>query len=138
MKHILLPYDGSIQADKAFDLGLDFANRYQAELTVLGIARISEPPEEEETEAELDAAKELFEDLFNKLKVKSQSTPIKKMNFFLKAGHPAEQIIFYAENNGIDHIVMGHRGNTRFHRFLIGSVAKQVLIYAHCAITIVR
>ncbi|MGE3320493.1 MAG: universal stress protein [Candidatus Berkiella sp.] len=41
-------------------------------------------------------------------------------------GHPAEQIIYYAENNDIDHIVMGHRGNTFFHRLLLGSVAKQV------------
>jgi len=60
------------------------------------------------------------------------------LNFEIKAGHPAEQIIFYAEQNDIDHIVMGHRGNTFFQRWLLGSVAKQVMIYAHCAITIIR
>jgi nucleotide-binding universal stress UspA family protein len=138
MKHILVPYDGSTQAEKAFDLALDFATKYQAGITVLAIARLPEPHEDEETEAELDAAQKHYNELFKKLTIKSQSLSVSNLNFEVKVGHPAEQIIYYAENNYIDHIVMGHRGNTFFHRLLLGSVAKQVMIYAHCAITVVR
>ncbi|MBN9289517.1 MAG: universal stress protein [Gammaproteobacteria bacterium] len=44
------------------------------------------------------------------------SLSVSNLNLEVKVGHPAEQIIYYAENNDIDHIVMGHRGNTFFHR----------------------
>jgi nucleotide-binding universal stress UspA family protein len=40
--------------------------------------------------------------------------------------------------NLIDHIVVGHRGHTLFERCLIGSVARQVIAYAHCAVIVVR
>jgi nucleotide-binding universal stress UspA family protein len=52
-------------------------------------------------------------------------------------GHPAEQIVRYAEAHRIDHIV-GHRGHTLFERWLLGSVARQVIAYANCAVTVVR
>jgi nucleotide-binding universal stress UspA family protein len=53
-------------------------------------------------------------------------------------GHPAEQIVRYAEGTGVDHIVVGHRGHTLFDRWLIGSVARQVIAYAPCAVAVVR
>lgn len=37
-----------------------------------------------------------------------------------------------------DHIVVGHRGHTLFERWLIGSVARQVIAYAPGAVTVVR
>jgi nucleotide-binding universal stress UspA family protein len=59
-------------------------------------------------------------------------------HFHVSVGHPAEQIVRYAEQHGIDHIVVGRRGHTMFERWLIGSVARQVVAYAHCAVTVVR
>jgi nucleotide-binding universal stress UspA family protein len=138
MKHILVPYDGSVQAEKAFNLALEFADKYQSSITILSITRLPEPHEDEETQAELEVSFDHYKKLFDKLKDKAKSFSIPNLTFEVKAGHPAEQIIYFAEENNIDHIVMGHRGNTLFHRLLVGSVAKQVLIYAHCAITIVR
>jgi nucleotide-binding universal stress UspA family protein len=137
MKNILVPYDGSEQAEKAFDLALDFAKKYQASMTTLAIARLPEPPEDEEAEAVIEDAQSKYKELFDKLKKKADGSVL-QLNFEIRAGHPAEQIIYYAEQNNIDHIVMGHRGNTFFRRWLLGSVAKQVMIYAPCAITIVR
>ena len=61
-----------------------------------------------------------------------------KAKFHVVVGHPAEQLVRYAEQHGIDHIVVGHRGHTLFERWLIGSVARQVIAYAHCAVTVVR
>jgi len=138
MRHILVPYDGSEQAEKAFDLALEFAAKFQSAITILAVARLPEPPEDEEAEAVVEAAEEHYKELFNKLKKKAEPFLPIQLNFEVRAGHPAEQIIYQAEQIGVDHIVMGHRGNTFFHRWLLGSVAKQVMIYAHCAITIVR
>ncbi|MNF02182.1 Universal stress protein family protein [compost metagenome] len=53
-------------------------------------------------------------------------------------GRPAEQIVRYAEENAIDHIVVGHRGHSDFERWLLGSVARQVIDHAPCAVTVIR
>ena len=137
IKHILVAYDGSEQADKAFALALDFASKYQAKLTVIAVARFPEPPEDVETEAMIENAEEHYKELFKILNDKAILLGVNPV-FKIVVGHPAEQIVDFAEQQGVDHIVMGHRGNTFFHRWLLGSVAKQVMIYAHCAITIVR
>jgi nucleotide-binding universal stress UspA family protein len=34
--------------------------------------------------------------------------------------------------------VLGHRGKSLFERWRLGSVSKQVIHYAHCAVTVVR
>ncbi len=52
--------------------------------------------------------------------------------------HVADWFETNAEDHGIDHIVVGHRGHGLFERWLIGSVARQVIAYAPCAVTVVR
>ncbi len=47
-------------------------------------------------------------------------------------------LVIYAEGHSIDHIVVGHRGHSLFERWLIGSVARRVIAYAPCAVTVVR
>ena len=42
-------------------------------------------------------------------------------------GHPAEELIKYAEKNSIDLIVMGTLGKSGLDRFLMGSVADKVI-----------
>lgn len=53
-------------------------------------------------------------------------------------GHPAEQVVQAAADQEADLIVMGHRGKTRIREWLLGSVAKRVMSYAPCSVTIVR
>ena len=61
-----------------------------------------------------------------------------KPEFRVAVGHPAEQIIYHAEREGVDHIVLGHRGKSFFERWRLGSISKQVIQYAHCAVTVIR
>ena len=53
-------------------------------------------------------------------------------------GNPAEEIINFAENNDIDLIVMGTHGITGIERFLLGSVAENVVRHSKKAVLIVR
>lgn len=138
IKHILIAYDGSEQAEKAYSFALDLAQRYQSRLTVLAVATLPEFPEGMETVAILDEAQKYYKDLFISLEKKAKAFPDTEIKFKINVGHPAENIISEAEQSGVDHIVMGHRGKTLFNRWLLGSVAKQVIGYAHCAITIVK
>jgi len=137
MKKILVAYDGSESAEKAFDLALDLARCFHAEVHVLAVVRLPEPADDIETEAILESAREYYEKLFAVLRQKSSGQGI-LLTFEIMVGHPAEQIVFVAELKNIDHIVMGHRGKTLFQKWLLGSVAKRVMSYAPCSVTIVR
>ena len=47
-------------------------------------------------------------------------------------------IVNYAEKEKVDLIVVGTRGRSGLKRMLIGSVASDVLHYAHCPVMIVK
>jgi nucleotide-binding universal stress UspA family protein len=47
-------------------------------------------------------------------------------------------IVAYAENNGVDHLVVGSGGKGAASRLLVGSVSKDVVNKAHCPVTVVR
>lgn len=132
---LLVAFDGSAPAQAAFDFALDLAGKYGAELFVLAVSRPPEFGGEEETEAVIEQSRRHYERVLNPLKARADGL---KAQFEVKVGHPAEAIVLYAEDHGIDHIVVGHRGHGLFERWLIGSVARQVIAYAPCAVTVVR
>jgi nucleotide-binding universal stress UspA family protein len=137
VKHILVAYDGSQPAEHAFDFGLTLAMKFDAALHVLAVARPPELPEDVETEAIIETARDEYQRQFGALQGRAAKSGV-KASFVVAVGHPAEQIVHYAETHGVDHIVLGHRGKSFFSRWLIGSVSKQVMHYAHCTTTVVR
>ena len=53
-------------------------------------------------------------------------------------GNPANEIIDFAENKDIDLIVMGTHEKTELQRFLVGSVAENVIRHSRKAVLIVK
>lgn len=51
---------------------------------------------------------------------------------------PADAIVKYADKNKYDLIVIGHKGTSAIERFLVGSVAINVVSHAHCSVLVVR
>jgi nucleotide-binding universal stress UspA family protein len=47
-------------------------------------------------------------------------------------------IVTYAERENVDLIVIGSRGRTGFKKMLLGSVASDVVTYAHCPVMVVK
>lgn len=137
MNKLLVAYDGSKQAEKAFNLALDIASKYSAKMMVLSVARPPEPPVAVELEAVLESATEHYKGHFKCMKELAESLGI-EATFEVRAGHPAEQIVHMANEENADAIVMGHRGESFFQKWLVGSVAKRVLSYAHCTVIVVR
>ena len=137
IRTILLGYDGSPSSDDAFEFALDVAARYGAELHVLAVARPPEFAEDVESTAVIENSRKHYDKVLGSLRPRLERAAI-KVHTHVVIGHPAEQLVRYAEGHRIDHIVVGHRGHTRFERWLIGSVARQVIAYAHCAVTVVR
>ncbi len=137
MKRILVAYDGSESANKAFALALDLAAKYGAEVSVLAVARPPEFGSEVETEAVTANSKKHYRQILKPLfEVAAAASVVAQ--FEVAVGHPAEQVVRHAEKWQADLIVVGHRGRTFFERWLVGSVAKHVIDHAPCAVLVAR
>lgn len=137
IKKILVAYDGSEESHSAFLFGLDMAKKFEAELEVLSIVRVLEPPEEVETRDNLERGRERYEKFFKHLRQEANEKNI-HIKTEVALGHPAEQIIRWAEKNHINIIVMGQQTKNTFERWLLGSTPDKVVHHAPCTVTIVK
>jgi nucleotide-binding universal stress UspA family protein len=141
MARILVPIDGSPQADKAIEHALE---EFESDdITVLNVidpieagytAQATVPGYSEEWfEQSKDAADALFED--------AQEIADEygiDLGTVTEVGRPSRTIVDYAENNDFDHIVMGSHGRSGVTRILLGSVAENVVRRSPMPVTIVR
>jgi nucleotide-binding universal stress UspA family protein len=134
---ILLAYDGSDASGHAFELALDLAGKYGATLRILAVARPPEFGEEVETEAILENSRRHYHQVLKPLKERVAGLGL-NVTFDVAVGHPAEHIVIAAEQWGAKLIVLGHRGRGLMGRWLVGSVAKQVMHHAPCAVLVAR
>ena len=137
LNKILVAYDGSESAAKAFDFALSMAKSFGGSILVLSVAQLPEPATMVETPAMLEAANEHFEDDFKRFRMEAAEAKV-PIETNVVVGHPGEQIVHAADQEHADLIIMGHRGKSRIQRWLLGSVSKRVITYAPCSVTIVR
>jgi nucleotide-binding universal stress UspA family protein len=135
-KTILIAYDGSLSAGQAFQAALDLVTSLGADLEVVSVIELPQPPPDVETRAILDSGRENVEKDFRKLRADAGSRRI-ELPTDLLVGHAADQIIHHAAQIKADLIVLGHRGGSRVKEWLLGSVSKRVLSYAPCSVLIV-
>ena len=120
-RKILVGYDGSDSARKAFETAVELAATHGAELYVLTVCR----------------PRRYHRGLLAELKPAVSAKGV-KAHFEVAVGHPAEQIIYDADRHGADLVVVGDRGRSKFARWLLGSVSKQVVQYAGRPVMVVR
>ena len=135
MKCVLVGIDGSDPAGTALAFAADLARHYGAELHILTVTVIPEIGDDVETEALIESAEPAARRLLDDAAARY---PDLVVTTAVRLGHPAEQLVRYAEANGIDHIVLGHRGQSLFDRWLLGSVSRRVTAHAPCTVTITR
>jgi len=136
-RRILVGYDGSAAGRKAFDDALALAAKHGAELHVLSVARPSEVGDDVETEAVIEHSRQYHRRLLAELKTSVMTKDV-KTHYEVAVGHPAEQIIYYADKHQADLIVVGDRGRSKFVKLLLGSTSKHVVQYAGRAVLVVR
>jgi nucleotide-binding universal stress UspA family protein len=137
IKKLLLGYDGSASAERALGFALETAEVHGAELHVLAVARPPDLGTEIEVEPVIERELKHYESVLATIDERLKGGPVAATSEVV-VGHPAEQILRYAETHGIDHIVVGNRGRSLFERLLLGSIARQVVAHAPCNVTIVR
>jgi nucleotide-binding universal stress UspA family protein len=134
---ILLGYDASGSARNGFTFAMELAQHYQAELHVVAVVQPPDFAHTVESEALIENSLRFHQDLLHPLVARMTEAKIAGQCAVL-VGHPAEQLLSYAARHAVDHIVVGHRGQSMFERWLLGSVARRVIVHAHCAVTVVR
>lgn len=138
IEKILIPTDGSDQAESAVKYGLDLAEAFDAEVHALYVI---------ETEAtyiltvglsdeEMDEYREYGEEAVSAVVDRAADRGLGGVGA-IKTGKVSEKIVDYAEDNGIDHIVMGGQGRGAIERYL-GSTAEKVLHMTDVPVTVVR
>ncbi len=138
-KKILVGIDGSPQGDKAFAFALDLARQTDGDLLCCAVVYGAEieMAEASEREALVARRRRRISEHLRKLAesaVGQGSAPIRHV----LEGHPVEQLLALADREQVDHIVVGHRSKGLFERLLMGSVAKRVVDFARCTVTVVR
>jgi len=141
MTRVLIPIDGSPQAQSALEYALEEFET--ADITVLNVidpieagytSQATVPGYSEEWfEQSKAAADELFED--------AQATADEhgvELETATEVGRPSRTIVSYAEDEDVDHIVIGSHGRSGVTRILLGSVAENVVRRSPVPVTIVR
>lgn len=142
-KKILIATDGSENADTAILSGIDVAKKLGAK--VYAICVVPTHPSssmpigsrmmqwEVPFQVMMDEAKKAVEQVAD-----ACSSCEVEVETVVLEGHPAEEIIKYAEENNIDLIVMGSLGKTGITRLLLGSVAEEVVRHSKVDVMISR
>lgn len=131
-EHILFPTDGSDATHRALTHALDLAEQYGATLHVLSV--VSGDPYR--TDSGHDAATESAQRAVDAVatRVRDDVTAVTEV----RKGAPHEEILTYADENGIDMLVMGTHGRTGVERALLGSVTERVVRTADVPVVTVR
>ena len=133
-KRILVAIDGSENAERAASYGINVAKTTGAEVHALYVTTRTVMGWSEAFEEYLadkgGVAVENVEKLGEKAGVKVKPVYMK--------GIPADKILEYASENSIDLIVMGTHGLTGIKKFLIGSVAENVVRHSKVPVMIIR
>jgi nucleotide-binding universal stress UspA family protein len=134
---ILLAYDASEGAKRAFLSARELATRFHATLRVIAVVRPPDFGGDVETEAVIENSRRHYEKALQQLANQLSGTGA-ATQCDVVVGHPAHRIVLEAEQWKADLVVLGHVGQGLMGRWLLGSVAKQVMHHAHCSVLIAR
>ncbi len=142
---ILVPTDFSESSDKALRQGLDIAMQYNANLYLLHVIHeeirqcavdfcASEELMRRTHDMMLSSAKESIEEQLKRIGDTGKVDIVSDV----RQGVPYEAILDEAKERGIDLIVIASLGKTGIAKYLIGSVARNVLKGAKCPVLLTK
>jgi nucleotide-binding universal stress UspA family protein len=147
---ILVAIDGSEQSMKAADYAISLADKYNSKLIAVHMIDLSQPKLGGDASglitgainplAELEAARKESLHWINNVAELARRQHIQFESEIIEdvVSRIGGVIVNYAEKEMVDLIVIGTRGRSGIKKLLIGSVASDVLHYAHCPVMIVK
>lgn len=140
LKKILIAFDGSEPSRYTFKFALDMIGHCMPsppEITVVAVVQLPDPADIVEMDAIIDNGTEHYNKLFKELEAQAKEKQM-EIKTEVMVGNPADQIIRYAKENEVDMIFAGQTGKSMIETWLMGSVSRRIVTYAHCPVTIVK
>ena len=143
IERILVPLDGSGLSERALPVAESLAEKYGAEIVLLRVLDVPLPsrvvihPEslwmqEALQENHREIERYLAE---RRMDLARKGIPAREVVFDTS---PAEDILFVAQNEGVDLIVMSSHGQGGSSRWTSGSVADKVMRHSTCPVLLIR
>ena len=127
-QQILLAWDGSEVALRAFDVAIDITRRYDAELVAVSIAY---SPAHAETASDrqqtADAAHRYLTQTFNDVIDRAHRVGVEVSHEIIEGANPADALTSYAHDHAFDLIVCGHHPSARAGRMLLHGITRQLI-----------
>ena len=141
VKEILVPVDGSENANRAAMFSLQLAAAMQVKLRlfyvfpaasveIIGMAGMSRSDIDQAAQAAAQRA-------FDATRAALGDAPQVEMETETSIGDPAEEIIRYTEDNAGVMVVIGRRGLSRIQSLMVGSVSDKVIRHAKGPVTLI-
>ncbi len=145
-KRILLPTDGSENAERAGEYAISLADLSGADIIVLNVIdtyyldAIPQPDVRESVDEELRAdvqrAVERFEAKIEENKCKGKCQNV-KFKILIKEGKPADVILKTIDEEGIDQVIIGKSGKQGLEKFLLGKTTDKVVKKAKVPVNVI-
>jgi nucleotide-binding universal stress UspA family protein len=148
---MLVAIDGSDASMDAADYAIFLSKQYNAELLYvlhvihpaeldLSFGQIKEelPPSSYYVVANTNNNKEEAQKYLYKVKLIANEKNVQIKTEIIASPNVAGGIVDYAEDKDVNLIVVGTRGKSGFKKVLLGSVAGDVVTYAHCPVLVVK
>ena len=128
---ILVAYDGSEASAAAVKLAIAHARAFNAEIRLV----FSMEEGREEDLEDIDAAKAKLEELEKSV---AEAGIACKTHLLIRGSAPGEDIVRFAEEHGVDEIIIGIRKRSKVGKFIFGSTAQFVILEAACPVVTVK
>jgi nucleotide-binding universal stress UspA family protein len=127
-QRILIAWDGSEVALRAFDAAIDITRHYDAELVAVSIAH---SPAHAETAADrietVDAAYRYLKQSFSQVADRADRAGVDVEHRIIDGETPAGALLDYVHEHGFDLIVCGHHHHRRAGRLLLKGISRDLL-----------
>ncbi len=130
MKKILVTLDFKKVSEKVLDVAKVWAKAFEGEIILVNVDPIELDNRSLEVEPVMSHhAEEIKNQILSNVQNVQESLSQNgvAVRHFLKSGTPHERILDVAESENVDLIIMGSNKHSAAYRFLIGSVADQVI-----------
>ena len=137
---ILIPTDGSEEAEAAAKHGIGLASQLGASIHALYVveSRVSGLPSDSMQQAEeVEKMTEYGEEVTGRIAELAADAGV-ECTQAVKKGKVYENIVEYADEEGLDAIAMGTRGRSGIEEFLLGNVTEKVVRTSNVPVLTIR
>ncbi|MFB6302439.1 MAG: universal stress protein [Haloferacaceae archaeon] len=126
---VLVPMDQSERSRDALRFAVDFANRYDGSVHVV---HVTDHPGDEDEEIKRNARQ-----IIEEAGLEDEPETVIEVVQFRWSNRVGKEILKLVEDEGYDHVVMGHHGTGALGRAVLGSAAETVVRGSTVPVTVV-